>query len=270
MKPQISVILPIYNKEKYIDNCLNSLNKQKGAKFEVIIVDDGSEEKVPSSKFQVPSYFKLFRIKHSGPAKARNFGVTKAKGDILVFIDVDMQFDKNFLKTLTAPILKDKVKGTFSTEELVANWENVWARCWNWENNLPDKRRIDPLRIDMIKDFRAILKNEFERVKGFDDIGYTDTWTLSEKLGYKPMPTKAKYYHYNPETLKEIFQQSIWIGGRQRRWGVSGKFIALIRASLPFSLVFGLLKSIQKKQPRFLIFKIVYDFGTSLGILKSL
>jgi len=269
--PLISVILAIYNEDKHIKKCLKSLSAQKGARFEVIVVDDGSKKKIQASRFKFQCYdnFRFFRVKHGGTARARNFGAEKAKGKILVFIDGDMEFERDFLKKLTSSIWQGKARGSFSTEEFVANWDNVWARCWNFENNLPVKRRIDPKRADMVKDFRAILKSEFKRVGGFDDIGYTDTWTLSEKLGYRPTPTKAVYYHHNPASLREVFNQAVWIGGRKRRWGIIGKIATLVRASLPFSIILGFAKSIQKKEPGFLIFKIVYDLGVCMGIIKN-
>lgn len=186
-----------------------------------------------------------------------------------MFVDGDMEFSPYFLAQLTKPIRQGKAKGTFSTEEFTANWENVWARCLNWENNLPDKRKINPKRLDMIKDFRAIKKSEFEKAAGFDDIGYTDTWTLSEKLGYRPAPVKAKYYHYNPDSLHEVFQKANWIGGRKRKFGLFGKVTALLRASLPLSFAVGTIKAIQKKEASFLIFKIVYDLGIFSGIIGS-
>jgi len=264
MKPEISVILAIYNDDKYLKRCLESLAKQKKVSFEVIVVDDGSYRKITYDQFRV------FRIAHSGTAKARNFGATKAEGRILVFVDGDMEFKPDFLAKLTAPIRRGKTKGTFSTEELVANWDNLWARCWNWENGLPDKRRIDPKRTDMIKDFRAILKSEFDKVNGFDDIGYTDTWSLSEKLGYRPEPVKeAIYYHYNPGGLLEVFRQAAWIGGRHRKFGLLGKIVALARASLPVSLIIGALKGLIKAEPRFILFKLVYDIGIIAGISAS-
>jgi len=271
MKPEISVILAIYNQDKYLKKCLGSLAKQEGISYEVIVIDDGSFHKITNYKLQITNgKFRVFGIKHGGTAKARNFGANKAKGEILVFLDGDMRFEKDFLAKLTAPIRKGKTKGTFSTEELVANWDNHWARCWNWENGLPDKRRIDPKRIDMVKDFRAILKSEFDKVNGFDDIGYTDTWTLSKKLGYQPKPVKeARYYHYNPSGLLEVFRQAAWIGGRDRKFGLLGKAIALFRASLPVSLIIGIPKGLIKAELRFILFKLVYDIGIIAGISAS-
>src|SRR4030042_4945245 len=136
-KLEVSVILAVYNENAYLETCLDSLANQRGVNYEVIVVDDGSHKRVVNNQLTVKSNFIIFRIKHSGTAKARNFGARKAKGKILVFIDGDMKFTPDFLERLTGPIRRKKTNGTFSTEEYVANWENIYARCWNWENNLP-------------------------------------------------------------------------------------------------------------------------------------
>ena len=186
-----------------------------------------------------------------------------------MFIDGDMYFDKNFLKDLVQPIELGKAKGTYSTEEYVANWDNVWARCWNYNWNLPSRKRIDISKRDQNKDFRAILKKEFIRVEGFDDTGYTDTWTLSEKLEYKPIPTKALYYHYNPSSLKEVYRQVRWVAKRKYKLGLIGKFLVIFRVNFLFSLFIGIKKAIVKKEPGFIIFKIIYDFGLLIGLLEK-
>ena len=270
---KISVIIPVFNQEKQVEKCLLSLTSQTLKGFEIIVVDDGSTDgtaKVLTSFKSQVSNLKVYKQKHQGPAKARNLGAKHSQGEILVFVDGDMYFGDNFLKKLIQPIVLGKVKGTFSTEEYVANWDNVWARCWNYNWNLPDKKRIDPRRKDQQKDFRAILKKEFEKVAGFDSTGYTDTWTLAEKLGYQPAPVKAVYHHYNPDSLIKVFNQARWVAKRKYKWGWPGKLIALLRVNPVFSLAGGLIKAVIKKEPLFLIFKLVYDFGYFLGILEEI
>jgi glycosyltransferase involved in cell wall biosynthesis len=280
---QVSIVIPIYNQSQFIEKCLGSLWEQNEESFQIIIVDDGSSDKTQRvlSKFKVnPSptesrrgretvKLKVFKQKHQGPALARNFGVSKASGKILVFVDGDMYFDKDFLKQLIQPIKFGQAKGTYSTEEYVANWKNCWARCWNYNWNLPDKRRIDFKNVDQQKDFRAILKTEFNKVGGFDNIGYTDTWTLSEKLGYRPQATRAKYYHFNPSTLKEVFQQARWVAKRPYKLGKIGFLLTLVTANPVFSLINGIRKAIRKKEPAFIIFKVVYDLGIIFGLLTK-
>ena len=269
---KISVILAIYNEDQYLQKCLTSLNKQRGVTFEIIIVDDGSYKKVDLNTYKIQNTkykIQLHRIDHSSPAIARNLGVEKSKGDIVVFVDGDMEFEPDFLQKLTDPIVKGETKGTFSTEEFVANWDNLWARCWNNENGLATKRRIKK-SINMVRDFRAILKSEFTRVKGFDNTGYTDTWTLGKKLGYWPTPTNAKYYHYNPASRNEVFMQALWIGARQRKWGLIGSVIAGIRATIVFSLPLAIFKAIRYKQPHMIKFKLIYDLGILGGVMNRI
>lgn len=131
---KISVVIPIYNEEAVIVDCLSSLDKQTHSDFEVIIVDDGSTDETPQlvKKYR-PDKYKLTLVKqnHNGPGVGRNLGSEKATGEILVFVDADMTFDKDFLKKLVKPIDSGKEKGTFSKEEHVSNWGNTWARCWN-------------------------------------------------------------------------------------------------------------------------------------------
>jgi glycosyltransferase involved in cell wall biosynthesis len=268
---KLSVIITLYNEEKYITRCLSSLKEQSLKDFEIIVVDDGSVDKTLSvlSKLKIKNEkLKILRQKHQGLAAARNLGAQKAKGKILVFVDGDMFFDKDFLKKLVYPIEVGKTKGVYSLEERIANWDNVWARCWNYNWRMPDRRRVDPKRADQQKEFRAILKSEFDKAGGLNSVGYTDAWSLSEKLGYQPTATKALYYHYNPSSLREVFTQAKWVAKRKYKLGILGKVIALLRANPVFSLINGLIKSFIKKESGFVIFKIVYDFGITFGLLE--
>lgn len=267
---KVSIILAVYNEEQYISKCIQTLLSQTEAELEILIIDDGS--KIPVSSLKIThlnnSTLHVFRTNHDGPAKARNYGVSQSNGNIVVFLDGDMYFEPDFIAQLIEPIIKGNAKGTFSSQEYVANWENVWARCWNWEQGLYGTLRIKA-QDNMVRDFRAILKSEFVRVGGFDDTGYTDTWTLSKKLGYLPLETQARYYHFNPETLKEVIHQAKWIGGRIRKLGILGKFIAMLRSSIPLSLVVATVKAIRMRSLEMFIFKVVYDYGIFLGILHS-
>jgi glycosyltransferase involved in cell wall biosynthesis len=274
-KNKLSVIIPTYNEEDEIIDCLESLGKQTYAPFEIIVVDDGSNDRtvkrVKNLSKIVGSSIKLLKQNHKGPGAARNKGASKAKGEILVFVDADMTFDKDFLDKLTRPIRKGDVKGTFSKEEYVENWKNIWAKCLNINEGWPDKKRHPEEYPDEDRVFRAILKSEFKKVEGFVPGGYTDDYSLYEKLGYKSKAAKdAKFYHKNPNTLKKAFNQAKWVGKREYKMGTIGVVIALIRASFPASLIIGGYKSFVYKQPAFLLFKIVYDFGIFIGIIEMI
>lgn len=105
-KIEFSIIIPLYNKEKYITHTVQSVLNQTFQNFELIIVDDGSTD----SSYKVASTFKDDRIKlvtkkNGGVSSARNFGVELAKNEYIAFIDADDFWDKNYLKELSSLIL---------------------------------------------------------------------------------------------------------------------------------------------------------------------
>lgn len=262
--PLVSIIIPVYNEEKYLPFCLSSLKEQSFKDFEVIVVDDGSTDR--SSSLAQDFGTRVLVQNHQGTGKARNLGAKKAKGKILVFVDADMKFDKDFLKYLIKPILEGKTVGTFQEEELVANSENIWARCWSFNSDLPQERRRPFNLPKKIGVFRAILKEQFSKVGGFNPgKGYMDDGTLAEKLKIQAiMASGSKCYHFNPESLKEIFFSARWIG---KSGQFPRNFENLLRYSLLNSLRIGLRNFLIRKLPfRFIIFKIVYDLGMFWGI----
>jgi len=269
---KISVIIPVYNEEDVIGECLESLSRQTLRDFEVIVVDDGSTDKSMEvvNSLKIKNFkLKILLQKHGGAGAARNLGVGKAGGKILVFVDADMTFDENFLTNLTKPIGQGKTKGTFSKEEYVSNWGNVWARAWNVNQNWPARRRHPKNFGRRQKVFRAIKRDEFDRVGGFSGGGYTDDYSLSDKLGYLAVEAKgAKFYHKNPARLSEVFAQAKWSAKRRYKLGAIGAIAALVRASLVSSFVVGVIKAVRHGMPQFLIFRIIYNLGATLGILE--
>lgn len=271
---KVSVIIPTYNEKRVLEGCIESLGAQTLEDFEIIVVDDGSTDGtlgILKNLKKTLSYFKFAKQSHKGAGAARNMGVNLSKGEIFVFVDADMTFDKDFLKNLVAPIAKGETKGTFSKEEYVANWDSVWARCWNIQEGWEEKRRHPKNYPDHQPVFRAILKSEFERVGGFTPGGYNDDWSLYQKLGYEAVNAPgAVFYHKNPSNLGEIFAHAKWVGKRKYKFGLLGSAFVLLRSSLPVSTVAGIYKSVLSFSFSFLIFKIIYDFGIFVGILEFL
>lgn len=269
---KVSIIIPFYKNIRYLDKCLESLSKQTYKNLEIILVSDGGKKwSMLPGQWSMVKNLKIFEQEHQGPAVARNLGAGKAKGSILIFVDADMIFDRNFVTELINPIEKGEVKGTFSKQEYVANWENNWARCWNFNLGLKNKRKISENYTNKAPVFRAILRKEFDRVGGFESTGYADDWTLSKKLDYKAQAAeRAVYYHYNPQNLCEVFYQAKWRVKRSYKFGIIGELLVLIKSLLPFSILIGLYKSIKFKEVKFILFKIVFDFGSIVGLLEKI
>ena len=91
-KPLISIIVPIYNVEKYLDRCLKSLLCQTYSAIEIILVDDGSPDNCPTMCDEYAEKYQNIVVIHKpngGLSSARNAGVAKAKGDYIAFVDSD-------------------------------------------------------------------------------------------------------------------------------------------------------------------------------------
>lgn len=271
---KISVVVPIYNEEKHILACLASLLAQT-VSSEIIVVDDGSTDKSLMTIHRFAALHRvisLYKRSHEGPAAARNFGAEKARGDVLVFVDADMTFAHDFIEQLTAPLIEGNEKGTFTKAEYVQNWDTIWAKCWNYNQGIRSSLRVPKDYPDTAPVFRALLKSEFDRVGGYTSgVGWVDDWTLSEKLGYKSVATRAECYHSNPDTLKEINEHARWIGKSTHISGSTLKVcINLLRYSFLVSMCTGILGSIIYFCPHFFIFKLVYDAGVYQGIVDIL
>lgn len=271
---RVSVIIPSFNEKEVLEECIESLGEQSYSNFEIIVIDDGSTDgtlEILENLSKTLPNFKYAHQPHRGAGSARNLGAKTAKGEILVFVDADMTFDKNFLESLIHPIVVRDSKGTFSKEEVVENWGNIWAKCWSINEGWQEKRRHPSNYPNHQPVFRAILKSEFDRVGGFTPGGYDDDWSLSKKLRYEATNAPgAIFYHKNPSTLAETFNHAKWVGKRRYKLGAFGETIGLLRASLPISVIIGLYKSLVKANPSFIIFKIVYDFGIFVGIFEHI
>jgi len=97
--PKFSLIVPVYNVEKYIKKCLDSIFKQSFKDFEVIVVNDGTKD---NSMDIVRKYnVKIIEQENQGLSEARNSGVKKATGEYLVFVDSDDYIEKDLLKRIS-------------------------------------------------------------------------------------------------------------------------------------------------------------------------
>jgi len=96
--PKISIIIPIYNSEKYLEKCLDSVKHQTLGQIQIICVNDCSTDNSQSivEKYLYDKRFKLINLKiNKGPGNARNKGLEKAKGDYIMFLDPDDWLEKN-------------------------------------------------------------------------------------------------------------------------------------------------------------------------------
>ena len=108
--PSISIIIPVYNAQKYLKNCLNDLIDQTFRDIEIICIDDGSSDtslNILNEYARKDNRIKVFNQPNSGPATARNVGLDHATGQYVMFCDSDDWYEKN-----TCQIMLNTIQNT--------------------------------------------------------------------------------------------------------------------------------------------------------------
>lgn len=106
--PIVSIVVPAYNCERYISECLTSLQGQDFRDLEVVVVDDGSTDgtaKVVGSFAAADSRFKLIRTENHGVSHARNVALGQVTGDYVLFVDADDWVAPDYVETLVRPLM---------------------------------------------------------------------------------------------------------------------------------------------------------------------
>ena len=107
----LSVVSPVYNGAKYLEPFLRSVLQQSFPHFELIMVDDGSTDssiEIIKTYQKKDSWFHLIGQIHKGAGSARNFGLSRAKGQYIIFLDCDDWFSEDFFKTMIDRIEADQ------------------------------------------------------------------------------------------------------------------------------------------------------------------
>ena len=103
MKNKISIIVPIFNSEKYLTRCLVSLQNQTLGDYEVILINDGSIDHsacICNEFVQKDNRFRVIHKKNGGVSSARNIGLAVTQGEYVLFVDSDDYIDRHLLENL--------------------------------------------------------------------------------------------------------------------------------------------------------------------------
>lgn len=226
MKPLISIIIPLYNKEATILSTLDSVFEQTFGAFEVIIVDDGSTD----NGFELvsaieDSRFTILQTENRGVSHARNYGVSHAKTDYVAFLDADDYWYPNHLQNLSLMIDKfPQGKWFASAYEIKHNKRfclpmrsPLMAHGDDWMGE------VDDFFANSMQDCLAwtsavcMKKSFFEELGGFDlalrNMEDTDLWVrcaLSSNIVFSTYAT-ARYHldGANHISQYDIYQQTV-------------------------------------------------------------
>ena len=190
----ISVIIPIYNVEKYISRCLDSVINQTYKKIEIICVDDGSPDnsiKILKEYEKKDSRIKIIRQENGGLSSARNIGIKDSRGEYIFFLDSDDWLPLNSLELLYEDILLNK------SDISVGNLIKVYPKK-NKEIGLKNLKKIDYSLKNYLeysinkKNFTANVVNKLYKTK----IIVENKILFKEKILYEDFLFTVQYFIY--------------------------------------------------------------------------
>lgn len=148
MNPLISVIIPIYKVENFLDRCIQSVVAQTYSNLEILLIDDGSPDQCPEMAeawAAKDSRIKVFHKQNGGLSDARNYGLDRMTGDYVAFVDSDDYIEPEMYKTMIEAVMRTNATlaccGRFYTNGSI----NSPSRCANEEKILTKNQAIKEL-----------------------------------------------------------------------------------------------------------------------------
>jgi glycosyltransferase involved in cell wall biosynthesis len=209
--PKVSVIIPAFNAERYIQNTLESVFEQTYKDYEVIVVNDGSTDSTQKILDNYGPRIRVFTKTNRGPASARNMGIKKASGKYIAFLDADDLWLKNKLK-MQVEYLDSHPKAGFvycnaicfsgddkSNETVEAVWKcNIKGSVFKnlfWNNFIPNLTVV--VRKSCLESVN--LLDESQQIIGSED--YDLFLRLSHKYELGHVPQVLAKYRLHQENL---------------------------------------------------------------------
>lgn len=219
--PELSVIIPVYNVEKYLRECLDSVVNQTFKDIEIILIDDGSTDKsldICKEYAQKDNRIKIIRQENKGLSAARNTGLNAANGEYIAFVDSDDYIDttayeialahineadivffgiENFGEKLSDPAQEDYCKLKYEGKVLPDNEIRRSSNCFAW-NKIFKKSIIDKYSIRFADGFK------------YEDAGFYWKYILNANSAYYINQNFYKYRRRSASIMAETFTKGTY------------------------------------------------------------
>lgn len=222
MKPKISIIIPIYNSEKYLEKCIESVINQSFNEFELLLINDGSSDKtreICELYVNKDNRIKLFNLENGGVSNARNFGIDSSNSEYICFIDSDDYIKLDMLYNLYRATENGKidlvVSGMFFERYDGGSWNNI----------------IDNYKATNYKELQFIIRELFKSYLLYNPVGklYKAIIINKNNLRFKKDMSFGEDPVFNCEYLKKIsscinINESYYIYVKHGETSLSNKF----------------------------------------------
>lgn len=202
---RLSVIVPVYNAEKYINKCVESILNQTFTDFELILVDDGSLDscgRICDEYAKKDSRVRVIHKENGGQSSARNIGLDVAKGEIIGFVDSDDDIEVNMYKNLIDYMDKERLDIAFCDVYLVRGDRIRKQSMYSGNKVLNKKEGLNDnliCKIDNAVWNKIYKKSIFDNLRFKEGIVYEDVrimykiFNKSQRSGYLK---ECLYYYY--------------------------------------------------------------------------
>ena len=208
--PKISIIVPVYNVEKYIAKCLKSLTLQTLQGIEIIIVNDGSLDRsidiIEKYVKENPTKIKYYEKKNGGLSSARNYGIEYATGEYIAFLDSDDYVEINMYEEMYNLAKKENAD--------MVECDFIWE--WEYGKKVYDKRREYKTKEDIMKKPRVVAWNKIYK----REILNKNKIRFPEGLIYEDMEF---FYKLLPHLNKISYINKYFVHYIQRKDSISNK-----------------------------------------------
>ena len=209
----ISVIVPVYNAENYLKECIDSILYQSYSNLEILLINDESTDnsgKICEEYSKKDKRIKVFHKKNGGAADCRNFGIKKSSGNYITFIDSDDYVKNNYVKDMLDLIKKDKTLLAISSICFLYNDNNIRYQNKNKETCLLSTEEcLDRLLCEngisvsacaKLYDKRLFKKISYPKGKKFEDDA--TTYKIILKCDYISYTSECNYvYKINDNSI---------------------------------------------------------------------
>lgn len=271
--PLISVIIPVYKVEKYLNQCIDSVLCQTFENFEVILVDDGSPDnsgKICDEYAKKDNRVRVFHKENGGLSDTRNFGIKESKGEYLIFLDSDDFYNDNtFFEAINEKISKNKDVDLISFSMRKYFGEDDYTDEWFYDSKqleesgdmtdvLAQLIKKDQLYIyawDKVVKRELIIKNNLYFRKGMRNDEDTD-WTLKLLFNVDKYLFLEKCPHMYRRNRKESITNNFDIKGLETMLDVFEKYCEEFKNS-------------DDKRGKMLLNYLAYRFEIVCGVLVN-
>lgn len=208
MNELISVIIPIYNMEKYLKKCVWSVINQSYKNIEILLIDDGSKDNSPQicdEFLQIDERIKVFHKKNGGLSDAKNYGIKKATGDYITFVDADDWIESNMYEEMLLKMKKENADISICGRYI--DYENGRSIKWNNPNEIKMNKEEALIYLNSFYKFDMASWDKIYKKELFNGIEFPYGKKCEDAYTTYLLFAKCKKIIYIPECFYHYFQR---------------------------------------------------------------